>query len=226
MSLLTFFAERKSTVVVGVIVIAGAIGITEVMTHTSREPPPKPKPPVVMVLIKPTPPPPPPPPIQQPKTIAPPKMATPVAKPVVQNTPPKAAPPKAPGPAETHIGTSIRGPGSNAFDLSGDPGGNGMFSGGGGGGDAVAYYESQVQTIIQQALQKNPITRKATAGLRVSISVDATGAVTAVQLDKSSGDAAVDQAIVDDILRRSHFPPPPSGQPATMAMSLTGEQPL
>jgi len=227
MSVLSFISERKSTVIVAVIVVAAGIGITEIMSHTTRITPPKPKPPVVMVMIKPTPPPPPPPPMQQPKTIAPPKMATPVAKPVVQNTPPKAAPPKAPGPAQTRIGTSIKGPGTDAFDLSGTPGGNGLFDGGGGGGgSAVAYYESQVQTIIQQALQNNPVTRKATAGLGVTISVDANGAVTAVHLNKSSGDPTVDQVIVDEILRRLNFPPPPAGQPASMVMNLTGEQPL
>jgi len=222
-----YIASHKSTVAVGVIGVTLAVAVTVLMQHTTRETPPKPPQPITMVMIKPQPPPPPPPPMQQPKTIAPPKMATPVAKPIVQNTPPKAAPPKAPGPAETRMGTSIHGAGSDAFDLSGDPGGNGMFSGGGGGGgDAVAYYESQVETQIQQALQKNPVTRRATAGLRVSISVDSDGAVTAVTLDKSSGDATVDQTIIDGILRRMRFPAPPLGQPASMDMSLTGEQPL
>lgn len=228
MNPIAYFSEHKSNAIVGVLVLVLAAGALFVFTHAARQAPPKPPPPVTMVMIKPQPPPPPPPPIQQPKTIAPPKMATPVAKPVVQNTPPKAAPPKAPGPAMSRIGTSIHGAGpADAFDLSGTPGGDGMFDGGGGGGgSAVAYYESQVQTEIQHALEKNPITRKVSAGLGVTISVDASGAVTAVRLTKSSGDATVDQVIVDDILRRLSFPPPPSGQPASMMMNLTGEQPL
>ena len=47
---------------------------------------------------------------------------------------------------------------------------------------------------IRDALQKNPITKKANAGLVVSVWTDASGRVTRVAIDKSSGNPTVDDA--------------------------------
>jgi TonB family protein len=215
MTALNFAAENRSTVIVagGALVIFGALGF--VLTHSSRPQPAPPPPPPVLVMIQPQKPPPPPP---QQKIITPPKMTTPAMKPVV-NTPPKA-------PSPSHVGTSIHGNGPNAFDLSGTPGGMGFGDGDGGAGSAMSYYESQLQTQIQDALEKNPITRKFSGTVQLHISVDANGAVTAVQLDKSTGNPAVDAALTDNVLTSMHFPAPPNGTADTFPMSLTAEQPL
>lgn len=214
-----FFAENRTTVIVagGAVVIACALAF--LLTHSSSPQPAPPPPPITMVMIQPPKPPPPPP--QQQKTITPPKMTTPAMKPVT----PQQQPPKAP--SESHVGTSIHGNGPNAFDLSGTPGGMGFGDGEGGGGSALSYFESVISTQIRTALQNNPITRKASAGLQVYLWVDASGTVTQVELDKASGNPNVDNAITNQVLPGMRLSqPPPPGTPMPISISLVGEQPL
>jgi outer membrane biosynthesis protein TonB len=223
--------EHRTSVLTGTAGLIIAVAAAFFLLHSARQPQaPKPPPVITMVMIRPQPPPPPPPPMPQPKTIVQPKMTTPEVKPMIPNTPPKAAPPKPAAPAQTAMGTSIHSNGpADAFNLNGTPGGNGMFdsSGGGGGGSRWGYYASIVQVQIQQALQRNPITRKASAGLAVRIWADANGVVTHVELDKSSGNQAVDAAVTNDVLLNLRLSqPPPSDMPMPIVMSLTGEQPL
>lgn len=225
-----FAAEHRSSVLTGTVgaIFAGAAAFF-LMHSAPQGPAPKPPPAVTMVMIRPQPPPPPPPPLPQPKTIVQPKMTTPEVKPMIPNTPPKAAPPRPAAPAQTAMGTSIHSNGpADAFNLNGTPGGNGMFDGGGGGGGSRwGYYASVVQVQIQQALQKNPVTRKASAGLAVRIWADADGVVTRVELDKSSGNRTVDEAVTNQVLRNLRLSePPPSDMPMPIVMSLTGEPPL
>jgi TonB family protein len=123
------------------------------------------------------------------------------------------------------MSTSIHGNGPNAFDLASSGGGLG-FGDGGGGGSAMGYYESQMQNQIQQALEKNPVTRRFAGTLHLHLSVDASGAVTSVSLDQSSGDPKVDAAITQSVLSGMQFPAPPNGTPDTFPMNLTAEQPL
>jgi protein TonB len=194
--------------------------------HTARQPEVHQAAPVItMVTIQPPKPPPPPPPLPQPKMITQPKMVTPEAKPMQQPTP-KNAPPKPASPS-VQMGTSIHNNGApDSFNLSGTPGGDGMLDGGGGGGGSRwGYYAGMVQTQIQEALQKNRVTRNITAGLEVRIWADASGMVTRVALDKSSGDPAVDDAVTNQVLRNLQLnQPPPSDMPMPIVMSLTGEQ--
>ncbi len=220
MTALKFAAENRTTVIVagGAAVIGCALVF--ILTHSSTPQQPPPPPPVTMVMIQPQKPPPPPPPLQQPKTITPPKMTTPEMKPVTPtNTPPKA-------PSASHMGTSIHGNGPNAFDLSGTPGGMGFGDGDGGGGSAMGYYEGQMQQQIQQALVKNPITRRFSGSLQLHVTVDANGLVTGVTLDKSSGDPAVDAAVTNNVLASMHFGPVPDGMSHIFPMNMTGEQAL
>lgn len=218
MSALNFASENRTTVIVagGAVLIAGALGF--ILTHSARPEPAPPPPPVTMVIIQPPKPPPPPPPLQ--KTITPPKMTTPTMKPIT----PTQTPPKAP--SQSHVGTSIHGNGPNAFDLSGTPGGMG-FGDGDGGGSALSYFEGVIGAQIRDALQNNPITRKASAGLQIYLWLDASGTVTQVQLMKSSGNPNVDDAVTNQVLpgmRLTQLPPP--GTPMPIQISLTGEQPL
>jgi TonB family protein len=225
MSLGTFAAENRTAVIVGggALVIAGALGF--ILTHSTRQPPPPPPPkPITMVVIQPPKPPPPPPPPPQQKTITPPKMATPTMKPVAPTRAP--TPTKAPS-AAAHMSTDLHGNSPNAFDLAGSGNGLGLGEGGGPGGSAMGYFESVISAQIRDALQQNPVTRRASAGLEVRLWIDASGVVTQVELVKSSGNPAVDAAITNQVLlnmRLNQAPPP--GTPMPVSMSLTGEQAL
>lgn len=222
-----FAGQHRSAVRVGLI---GAVLLAIVaffMLHSAGQAPEHIAPTITMVVIQPPKPPPPPPPLPQPKMITPPKMTTPVEKPIV-NQPPKAAPPKPAAPAAIPMGTSIHNNGpADSFNLNGTPGGNGFLGGGGGGGDAQAYFQEQLQTQIESALQANRVTRNASAGLEVRIWMNANGDVTQVSLVKSSGNPQIDDAVENQVLAhfRASYPPPP-GTPMPVVMSLTGQQSL
>ncbi len=225
MSALEYAAAHRSSAFVGGAVIILASLLAYVFLHSSKPEPIHPPPTITMVVIQPPKPPPPLPPLPQPKTIVQPKMTVPVQKPMIPNQPPKAAPPKAA--SAPALGTSLKSNGSsNAFDLSGNAGGNGLLGGNGEGGGGGGSYAAAMQGEIQEALQKNPITRKASAGLVVAIWADASGQVTRVEVDKSSGSEAVDDAVENQVLPNLQLGPPPPGTPMPIVMSLTGEQPL
>jgi TonB family protein len=224
MSALEYFSENRMPVYAGIVAILLASCLAFMLLHSSKPQQAPPPPPITMVVIQPPKPPPPPPPLPQPKTIVQPKMTAPVQKPVVPNQPPKAAPPKpASAPA---LGTSLKSNGtSNAFDLSGSGNGNGIIGGSGTGGGGGSYGDA-VSYQIQQALQQNPVTRHASAGLVVLVWVDASGTITRVQLEKSSGNPEVDDAVRNKVLNSLHLYPPPPGTQMPIEMSLTGEQQL
>jgi TonB family protein len=227
MSTLEYLSENRMPVYAGIFGILLASILAFILLHSSKPQPPPPPPPVTMVVIQPPKPPPPPPPLPQPKTIQPPKMTTPVAKPIVQS-PPKMSPPKTvSAPA---LGTSLKSNGSsNAFDLSGNAGGNGLIGGLGGNGTCdsdCGSYQDAVASEIRDALQQNPITRKANAGLVVSVWTDASGRVTRVAIDKSSGNPTVDDAVENQALPGLQLSPPPPNTVMPIIMSLTGEQQL
>jgi protein TonB len=153
-----------------------------------------------------------------------PKMTTPVQKPVAQNQPPKAAPPK-PASSAPALGTSLKSNGtSNAFDLSGSGSADGCLGCNGTGDGGGSSYDGYIESQIQQALLKNPVTRYANVGLQILVWIDSTGVITQVQVQKSSGDPAVDSAIQNKALAGMHLPPPPATEPMPILMSLTGEQ--
>lgn len=222
MTALQFAAENRTSVIIvgGAVLIAGALAF--VLTHSARQPPPPPPPHVTMVVIQPPKPPPPPPPLPQPKTIVQPKMTTPQIKPVA----PSAAPPKAAAPSPSHISTSIHNNSQEGPTLAGSGDGLGFGNGDGGGGSAMGYYESQMQTQIQQALEKDPITRRFAGSLQLQVSVDANGNVTGVTLGKSSGNPKVDAEVLKTVLPALNFGAPPDGTSNIFPMNMTGEPPL
>ena len=229
MSTLEYLNENRMPVYAGIFAILLASILAYMLLHSSKPQPTPPPPTVTMVVIQPPKPPPPPPPLPQPKTIVQPKMTTPVAKPIPQNQP-KAAPPNPAAPAAPALGTSLKSNGSsNAFDLSGNAGGNGLIGGLGGNGTCnsdCGSYQDAVASQIRDALQKNPITRNANAGLVVSVWTDASGLVTHVTIDKSSGNPTVDDAVENQALRGLQLSPPPPNTTMPIIMSLTGEQQL
>lgn len=225
MSALEYLSEHRTPVYAGVTAILLASVLAWLLLHSSKPAAVQPPPPVTMVVIQPPKPPPPPPPLPQPKTIVQPKMTTPVQKPIVPNQPPKAAPPK-PSSAPA-LGTSLKSNGtSNAFDLSGSGNGNGIIGGSGDGGGGGGSYSGYVQAQIENSLQKNHITRNATAGLQVRIWISADGTITQVAIDKSSGDPAVDNAVQNQVLQSLQVGAPPPNTPMPISISMIGEQPL
>jgi TonB family protein len=152
-----------------------------------------------------------------------PKETMPEQKPMIPNQPPKPAPPRA-APSAPALGTSIHSNGApDSFNLGGTPGGD-CIGCGPGGGPGGGSYEGAVAADIEAALVANPVTRYASAGLRVRIWVNANGVVQRVALAASSGSPAVDTAIVNQILPGMTLPQPPAGTPMPMLVSLTGEQ--
>jgi TonB family protein len=61
----------------------------------------------------------------------------------------------------------------------------------------------------------------------VRIWADADGLITRVELSKSSGNAALDDAVENQVLRHLQLSqPPPPDMPMPIVMKLTSEQPL
>jgi TonB family protein len=222
--LLEFIGRNRAGVIAGVIAVSLAALLFYALINTSVQPQVKEQPPHVVTLVHIKPPPPPPPPKIKPppeKTITPQKTITPTPQ------KPVAAPPKQPShapPGQKALGTSIKGAGSNSFDLGSDTSGDGVIggTGGGGGGSFAAYVTAQ----IESALSRNKKTKNANAGLVVNIWLNDSGTVTRVDIVKSSGDASVDEAVKNEVLPGMNFTAPPPGTGMPISMSLTGQQPL
>ncbi len=90
----------------------------------------------------------------------------------------------------------------------------GTGKGKGGGGSKYGLYAGQVQSRVADALRGHKKTRSASMSVKVRIWVDSTGRITNAKLSGSSGDAAVDRAICDEILTGLQLQsPPPEGMP-------------
>lgn len=221
-----FFVRHRISLIVGGIAVI-LLGIAAFfMANTARQPPVHQVETITIVPVRPPPPPPPPPPPQQ-QMIQQPKITMPIPKPTEPAPPTKVAPPKPAAPAATPMGTSIKGNSPNNFDLTGNAGGDGLLDGGGGGGGgAWSYYSGQAQDRITAALEKNPGTRHATAGLQVKIWVDSNGLISRIVLIHPSGNPTVDAAIERQVLPKLPLGVPPAGMPMPMNVSLTGQEPL
>lgn len=177
---------------------------------------------MVKIISAPLPPPPPPPPEQ--KIVQEKMIDQPLLNP--QEPQPQEAPP-----AANEVGTNVKGDGSgDAFGLSGN--GNSGFvvgssvKGGLSSANRWGWYAGQVQTSIGEALRHNPRTRDASFRVVVRIWPDAAGRVTRAQLADSSGDAALDRTIKNDVLTGLQLrEPPPEGMPFPLVMRLSARRP-
>ncbi|MDD5200592.1 MAG: TonB C-terminal domain-containing protein [Terrimicrobiaceae bacterium] len=180
---------------------------------------------VRMVEIVPPPPPPPPPPPTPPPTPPPPEE-----KPEFQpEERPEEKPPEAPPPDPApSLGSNIVGEGDNAFGLTAG-GGNGFGRGLGGNGSSRSkwgWYAGEVQSRVVQALRNHKLTRSAALSLQVRIWADSTGRIERATLSGSSGNAAIDKAIRDEILTGLQLQePPPEGMPMPIVMRITAKRP-
>jgi protein TonB len=205
----------------GLILLIAPITLA-IRTFTANQPPAKVQPVTFVKLLPPVPTPTPPPPTQSTprpqEMIEQKQMMEPETKPIHPDEKPKEENKKQapPGP----LGVNAKGEGQgDAFGLVGRPGGNGLLNGGGGGsGSRFGWYAAQVQSRIEQALRDNSHTRGASIpGLRVRIWADNTGRVTRAQLIGSTGNAAIDSAITNEVLTGLQLQEPP---PADMAMPI------
>lgn len=195
------------TVLAGIIVVAklamssGGSSKRDSITLVSLSPPPPPP-----VLPKP-----PPPPQQDEK-----KME----EPMIKEEQPKEAPPK-----NESISTGIKGDGPNAYGLS-NKGGNGLIGGENRKGTKWSWYANQVQSRVQQALQRNRKTRSANMSVNVRIWPDASGRINRAQLANSTGDPLLDSAIRDEVLAGLQLDqPPPADMPKPITLHVAARRP-
>jgi protein TonB len=183
---------------------------------------------ITMVAIqRPPPPPPPPPVVEQPKMIEQPKMVEPEVKPDKPMERPKDLPPKpdsAPPKGPLGLDAKADGPG-DSFNLAGNPGGNGLLDGGG-GGSRFGWYATLAQNQIKDALAANNKTRKSKLRLEVRLWVDSSGLIERVQLQGTTGDHEIDDAIQNEVLMGLRLQEaPPKDMPQPMNLRLTEQRP-
>ncbi|MEX1117958.1 MAG: TonB family protein [Terrimicrobiaceae bacterium] len=224
-----FFKKYRVPIILGVVVALGA-GAWALMP---KEKPKKRTASVSMVNIMPPPPPTPPPPTPPPT----PPPEQPQDQEIdqdqpefVEETQPEAAPqPDSPPEEAAPLGTNIEGDGSDGFGLQGKGGGGmigGLGTGNRQGGTKFGFYAGQVQTRVAQAMRSNKRTRSATLNLKVRIWVDSSGRVTRANLEGSSGNAAVDRAITDEVLSGLQLSqPPPEDMPMPIVMRISATKP-
>lgn len=218
-----FFQRFGFVLGIGAVFLVGAVifvgqsfGKTGTMTHKMPE--------VTMVRLVPLPAPPPPPPPPPPPKLVEEKMVE--QMPVDAN---ESKPDDSAAPPSVDLGTNIAGAGGpDPFGLSGNRGG-GLLGGSGVRGSAASrwgWYASQVQTSVSDALRKHARTRDANFRIEVRVWPDLTGRITRAQLTGSTGDAAVDTAIKEDVLAGLQLKEaPPEGMPLPIVMRLTARRP-
>ncbi|MFZ4764519.1 MAG: TonB C-terminal domain-containing protein [Roseimicrobium sp.] len=230
------FLDKLRTPMLVVSVIALGAGGYYFLANRKSEPAKPKAPPMMMLSMPPLPPlptPPPPPPPPQPKNEPPPeetKQEMVEQAPVEQNEPP---PEDKPADEPPPMGTALQGNGPpDGFGLSGSGGGGmigGTGTGGGGGrrgGSKFGWYAGQVQTRIAEALRENKRTRSASLSLQVRIWADSNGRITRASLADSTGDAAVDTALKDEVLTGLKLQePPPADMPMPIVMRISARRP-
>jgi TonB family protein len=209
------FLERYGFVI-GIGAVAAGVAAL-VLGHRSDGGPAREFRPPEVVMVHAVPPPPTPPPPEPPKEIVQ-KMIdqTPMDKP--EEKPDDA--PKDPAPAIT---TNVTGTGSDAFGLAAG-GGKGGTGGGGGARSRFGWYAGQVQRAVQEALSRNHILAQAEFTNRIKIWEDATGRVTRIRLELSTGSAAVDQAINEALEGLQLQEPPPGDMPMPILMRIVARR--
>jgi outer membrane biosynthesis protein TonB len=177
----------------------------------------------VVKIITPPPPPPPPPPMPEQKMIEQPKMVEPELKPPekIDNQPPKDAKDDQP-PGPLSLDAKAEGPG-DLFQLGGHPGGSPF---GGGGGTRWGWYASIVQSQVESALRNSDKTRNAVLSVQIRLWADDSGRVIRVQITPSTGDAALDEAVRNEVLGGLVLrQPPPKDMPMPMVLSVSERRP-
>jgi len=207
--------------VIGICVVAlVGVGLFKQAFSGHSGPPPLKRQDVVMIKTAPPPTPPP-----QPPTPPPPQLEQ--KQQMIEQTPLEDEAKPEPVDQSPSLGTNIQGSGApDAFGLSGH--GNGMLGGGTGGrsGSRFGWYANEVVSSVGDALRQNPHTRSANFNVKVRIWSDDTGRVVRVKLAGTTGDAGVDDAIQNEVLKGFQLKePPPDGMPMPIVMRLSARRP-
>jgi outer membrane biosynthesis protein TonB len=178
-----------------------------------------------IVNVQPTPPPrvtpPPPEPKPQPTKIEDQPQPTRVTLKPTDFTPPDMSrPPNPGGGGRLSLAAEGEGPG-DAFNLVGNPGGRGILTGGGlgdgtgdelgSGGGAEArfgWYYTKIAAEIEDAFRRQRVLTTASVRVDLRIWADPAGRILKLQLIRSTGDPAVDEAIQSVVGLRLREPPP------------------
>jgi outer membrane biosynthesis protein TonB len=197
-------------------------------SHDDMPPPRQVRELTIVNIVRPPPPPPPPPPPEQ-KMIEQPKPTEQEFKEDKPLEKPKDEPAKEaknePPPGPLSLDAKATGPG-DLFNLGGKPGGS-PYGGGGGGGSRWGAYAAMVQKEMTAALEANPKTRKAVVqGVKIRLWADSSGHVTKVQLENSTGDGELDNAIRNEVFAGLTLrEPPPKDMPMPMVTRVTERRP-
>jgi TonB family protein len=124
------------------------------------------------------------------------------------------------------IDTAVKGPASGGIVVAQQRPSNFLAKRSDGGKTKWGWYASQVQARISEELRKNPRTRKADGRFEVRIWPDpTTGRITRAKLGSSTGDAALDQAIIETLQGTQLQQPPPEGMPLPIVLRVTARRP-
>lgn len=158
----------------------------------------------MLAVVLPPPPPPPPPPKEKP-----PEPPKPIQETKAEVTPPTPTPPT---PQANDALSAREGPAAGNFGLAVGNGG-GTRIGGGTGGDAFMAYVSIVQREVRTAMQSDPKLKDATFAVKVTVKVNADGAIQDVSFDGDDGTSEREQAIKKLLSALTLSQKPPSGLP-------------
>ncbi len=210
------FQKFRLPVIAGIVLVVGIGFVAKSLSGKSSAPPPKQEMMVVQTIAQPTPPPPAP-------TPSPPPMEEKKQEMIVEEKVEEAVPDPTP-----QVETALKGAGNSGMVLkSGN--GSGIFTNRNTvNADALrrSAYAGQVKSRIQQALESNPRTRKAGMKIEIHVWPDATGRIARAKLANSTGDAALDDLIRDQILTGLQISqPPPEGMPVPIRMMISARRP-
>jgi outer membrane biosynthesis protein TonB len=224
-----FWGRHGFAVGAGVVAVAVVGGVALYLWSDRNETPTRKVQPTVVTLLPP--PPPPPPQVQPQKMIEQPPIKEqeqkPPEKPLDKPPPPKPVNVDQPPPTgPLGLDQKPTGPGDN-FNLAANPGGNGLLGGGGGGGSPWGWYGGMVQSQIEEALRANKKTRSAQLRILVRLWPDNSGRIVRVQLGSSTGDPALDDLLVKDVLMGMQLrEPPPKDMPLPIVTRFTERRPI
>jgi hypothetical protein len=220
------FARRhRIKITMAALAIVGLIGfLASGKKHQTAK---RPAAPQVVAITLPPPPPPPPPPPREPRPEPPPSEQM-IAQETI--TEPEPAPAEAAAPADSALGTGLKGDGPpDGFGLGTSKGG-GRIGGTGSGqrvpGSRFGWYAGPLKPKITDVLQKDPRTRVISYNGTLRVWLDPlTGRV--IRTTLSGSGSAADKALIQEQLVQLQLDgPPPKDMPMPIVIRLTLQRPF
>jgi outer membrane biosynthesis protein TonB len=223
-----WWLRRAAKALAGLALVAALGGGLWFVVNGLDQAKPAPKSLQQVTLLKPPPPPPPPPPpkVEEPKVVE----KKEIFEPELQKLqPPEDLPKPDQPPPSLGIDAMGDGPG-DGYGLVGSPGGRSLLERGGGGqggGSRWGWYASLIQAQIQDALQRHEKTRRASfRGTVIKLWPGTDGRIVRAELATSTGDAALDAALANEVLTGLTLrQPPPKDMPLPIVIRATARGP-